>query len=71
MADSRIEEVIRNAQLREPFSARCIERFEPKLSRGAISNFLRTQSAKKERCQQPLFVRVFRGWYRFNRDPAD
>lgn len=71
MSVSRIEEIIRNARLREPFSARCIERLEPELCRSAISNFLRIQSAKKERCQQSLFVRVYRGWYRFNRDPDD
>jgi hypothetical protein len=75
MGDSRwdmktphIENVIRQLNLREPFSARCVQRAIPGLRKEEVAAHLRKHALTNDRRQQPEYIRVFRGWYRLNQD---
>lgn len=55
-------------RLREPFSARCVQRAIPGLRKEEVAAHLRKHALTNDRRQQPEYIRVFRGWYRLNQD---
>ncbi len=61
-----IEKAIRDLKVREPFSAETIHRVLPDVDIAKIAIHLRKHSVKINREHRLVYIRVIRGWYRFN-----
>ncbi|GAA5655740.1 hypothetical protein Brsp06_02106 [Brucella sp. NBRC 13694] len=66
MKSSEIERAIRHLKLREPFSAKTVQRALPNLDATEIADHLRKNAVKFNRAHKPTYIRVMRGWYRLN-----
>jgi len=61
-----IERLLDEGKLREPFSAGSVQKAMPELTKEEIGTFLRRNCGS----HRHRFIKVFRGWYRCNRDAA-
>lgn len=58
--------VVIEKAVREPFSAKCLARHLPDIPKDRIALYLTRHSATSPTNRNPVFIRVFRGRYRFN-----
>jgi len=58
--------VVIEKRVREPFSSHCLAPYLEGISQDRIASFLTRYSAASSKSQAPIFIRVFRGRYRFN-----
>lgn len=58
--------VIMDSLVSEPFSSQSLAPYLPLIDEKRIGAYLRLNASKKSHSRQALFIRYYRGWYRFN-----
>lgn len=58
--------VVTDKVVKEPFSVADLTSHLPAFKKESIASFLQRNSCEGKTGSQPLFIRYYKGWYRFN-----